>query len=66
MKSLFSYKNGHLKTGRVAILVFILLLICLGLLFKARNPVDQMLVKVSHVFDAENQIEPPPKDCGGE
>jgi hypothetical protein len=61
MKSLFSYKNGHLKTGRVAILVFIMLLICLGLLFKARKPVDQVLVKVSHVFDAENQIEPPPR-----
>ena len=62
MKNLFSHKDGRLKTGRLAILVFIGLLICSGLLFKAKKPVDQVLVKVSHVFDAEQQIEEPAKE----
>jgi len=61
MKNLISYKDGRLKTGRVAVLVFIGLLVCFAMLFKARKPVDQVLVRVSHVFEAEDQIKKPEK-----
>ena len=40
MARLFTKKDGRLKTGRVAIVIFAGLLITLGMLFKINSSVD--------------------------
>ena len=51
MTRLFTDKDGRLKTGRVAILIFAGLLIALGMLFKLNSSVDHALLAVKHVFE---------------
>jgi len=51
MAGLFTNKDGRLKTGRVAILVFAGLLMALGMLFKINSSVDPVLLAVKHVFE---------------
>jgi hypothetical protein len=51
MSGLFTKKDGRLKTGRVAILIFAGLLVALGMLFKINSSVDHALLAVKHVFE---------------
>ena len=51
MTGLFTKKDGRLKTGRVAIMAFAVLLLTLGILFKINHSVDQALMAVKHVFE---------------
>ena len=51
MTGLFTNKDGRLKTGRVAILIFAGLLVALGMLFKINSSVDHALLAVKHVFE---------------
>ena len=53
MARLFTNKDGRLKTGRVATLVFTGLLVALGVLFKLNSSVDHALLAVKHVFEPE-------------
>jgi len=55
MGNLLTYKEGRLRTGRVAFLAFILLLVCLGGLFKVSRRMDKALVAVRHVFEPRQQ-----------
>ncbi|MBW2610445.1 MAG: hypothetical protein JRC68_08905 [Deltaproteobacteria bacterium] len=57
MAGLFTNKDGRLKTGRVAILVFAGLLMALAMLFKINSSVDHALLAVKHVFEPE-EIQP--------
>lgn len=57
MSGLLTYKNGRLKTGRVAILVFVALLVMFAMAFKINKSVDRALVAVKHVFEPE-EIQP--------
>ena len=58
MARLLTYKDGRLRTGRVAAGVFILFLFSLGFLFKISRPVDQAMVVVRHMFEPKKQQEP--------
>ena len=53
MKPLLTYDDGRLKTGRVALLVFIMILVGCTIAYKLSKPVDQVMVAVKHVFEAE-------------
>jgi len=53
MAGLLTYKNGRLKTRRVAILVFVALLVMFAMAFKVNKSVDRALVAVKHVFEPE-------------
>lgn len=55
MGGLFTYKDGRLKTGRVATIFFVLLLACIGLFFKISRPVDHVLVSVKHLFEPKEE-----------
>ena len=55
-----TYKDGRLRTGRVAVAVFFVLLMVLAIIFQLRRPMDHALVAVKHVF--EPQIEPAPAE----
>ena len=62
MARLLTHKDGRLKTGRVAILVFFALVMALGMAFKANKSVDHALLAVKHVFEPEDLKEPPEKE----
>lgn len=51
MAGLFTKKDGRLKTGRVAILIFSGILVALGMLFKLNGSVDHAFLAVKHVFE---------------
>ena len=51
MARFFTHKNGRLKTGRVAVLIFAGLLIAFGMFFKINSSVDHALLAVKHVFE---------------
>ena len=51
MARLFINKDGRLKTGRVAILIFAGILVASAMLFKVNNSVDHALLAVRHVFE---------------
>jgi len=57
MTGLFTKKDGRLKTGRVAILIFAGILVALGMLFKVNPSVDHALLAVKHVFEAR-EVQP--------
>jgi len=57
MSGLFTKKDGRLKTGRVAIVVFAGILVTLGMLFKINSSVDHALLSVKHVFKAQ-EVQP--------
>lgn len=57
MAGLFTNKDGRLKTGRVATLVFAGLLMTLAMLFKINSSVDYALLAVKHVFEPE-EVQP--------
>ena len=57
MAGLFTKKDGRLKTGRVAILIFAGLLVALGMLFKINSSVDHALLAVKHVFEPQ-EVQP--------
>lgn len=60
MKRLLKHGDGRLKTGRLSLVVFITLLLCGALFFKAGQQLDTVLVEVKHQF--EPQLETPPTD----
>ncbi|RJQ48789.1 MAG: hypothetical protein C4530_24145 [Desulfobacteraceae bacterium] len=60
MATLFTNSNGRLRIGRVTILVFFLLLLIMGAFFKIQKPVDDVIVKVKHVFEPPRQPEKSP------
>ncbi len=55
-RRLLTYEDGRLKTGRVALLVFIMIMVGCALAYKLSKPVDQVMIAVKHVFEAE-QVE---------
>lgn len=55
MRRLLTHSDGRLKTGRVAVMVFFLLIGSLAVLFKLSRPVDHVLVAVRHVFEPEKK-----------
>ncbi len=57
MAGLFINKDGRLKTGRVAILIFAGLLMALAMLFKINSSVDYALLAVKHVFEPQ-EVQP--------
>ncbi|MBC8466787.1 MAG: hypothetical protein H8D55_03000 [Deltaproteobacteria bacterium] len=57
MTGLFTNKDGRLKTGRVAILIFAGLLMALVMLFKVNSSVDHTLLAVKHVFEPQ-EVQP--------
>jgi hypothetical protein len=59
MKALFKHSNGRLKTSRIALLVFVLLLVCLSFAYKMGKTADKVFVKIEHVFEAEKQEKTP-------
>ncbi len=58
MRQLFAHRDGRLKTGRLALIIFFIVLFGLGLIFKIRKPAEQVLVKVTHIFAAEEAEQP--------
>jgi len=46
MKRLLMHSDGRLKTGRLSLVVFIALLVCGALFFKAGQQLDTVLVEV--------------------
>ena len=61
MKRLLMHSDGRLKTGRLSLVVFIALLVCGALFFKAGQQLDTVLVEVKHQF--EPQLETAPTDA---
>jgi hypothetical protein len=57
MRKLLTHSDGSLKTGRVAVMVFFLLIGSLAVLLKLSRPVDHALVAVRHVFEPEKMPE---------
>ena len=55
MRRLLTHSDGRLKTGRVAVMVFFLLIGSMAVLFKLSRPVDHVLVAVKHVFEPEKK-----------
>jgi hypothetical protein len=55
MRRLLTHSDGRLKTGRVAVMIFFLLIGSLAVLFKLSRPVDQVLLVVRHVFEPEKK-----------
>lgn len=53
MARLLTKKNGRLRTGRVALLLFTILIACAAMLFEFRQPMDSALVAVKHVFEPQ-------------
>lgn len=58
MTGMFKHKDGGLKTTRVALVVFISLLVALGALYKAGQSKEKVLVQVAHLFEAPLEPEP--------
>ncbi|MEA1966688.1 MAG: hypothetical protein U9N77_00460 [Thermodesulfobacteriota bacterium] len=56
MKALFKHSNGRLKTSRMALFVFIILLICLSSVYKMGKSADKVLLKIEHVFEAPDKV----------
>jgi hypothetical protein len=52
MKRFCCRKNGDLRTGLIALALFLGILGACSLLFKMQRPLDRVLVKVEHVFAA--------------
>ncbi len=55
MKALFKHGDGRLKTSRIALLVFLVLLVCLSLVYKMGKSADKVLVKIEHVFNVQKK-----------
>ncbi|MCP3872061.1 MAG: hypothetical protein GY699_02760 [Desulfobacteraceae bacterium] len=55
MKALFKHGNGRLKTSRITFLVFIVMLVCLSLVYKMGKSADKAIVKIEHVFKAQKK-----------
>ena len=54
MKRLLTHDDGRLKTGRVALMIFILIMAGCTIAYKLSKPVDKVMVAVRHVFEAES------------
>ncbi len=53
MKALFKHGDGRLKTSRIALFVFLVLLVCLSFAYKMGKSADKVLVKIEHLFEAQ-------------
>lgn len=53
MKRLLMHGDGRLKTGRLSLVVFITLLLCGALFFKAGKQLDTVMVEVKHRFEPQ-------------
>ena len=60
MTKLVTYKDGRLRTRRIAVLLFILMMGCAVILFELKKPMSQAIVSVKHVF--EPKVRPDHKD----
>ena len=60
MTRLVTYKDGRLRTRRIAVSLFILMMGCVAILFELKKPMSQALVTVKHVF--EPKVLPAPKN----
>ena len=60
MTRLVTYKDGRLRTRRIAVLLFILMMGCAVILFELKKPMSQAIVSVKHVF--EPKVRPDQKD----
>jgi len=54
---LMVHDDGRLKTGRLTILVVAITFLCVGMLFKLQEPLNQVQVKITHVFEPKAQDE---------
>lgn len=59
MKRLFSHGDGRLKTGRLSWVVFLALLVCGALFFKAGQQLDTVIVEVKHQFEPQPDVQQP-------
>ncbi len=57
MARFFSHKDGRLRTGRVAFLVFVGFMVCLGAVFQMSKPINETVVRVKHVFEPQEDVE---------
>ena len=53
MPRLLTEKNGRLRTGLVAILLFSILIASAGFLFELKKPMESAMVAVKHVFEPQ-------------
>ncbi|MBN2705710.1 MAG: hypothetical protein JXR89_04630 [Deltaproteobacteria bacterium] len=53
MHSFFVHDNGRLKTDRVSLVFFLVLIGVCGLLFQLHRPVDEAVVVIRHLFTPE-------------
>jgi len=60
MQNLFTTDDGGLKSGRIAFLLFSAFLEACALAFQLSKPMDQAMVAVQHVFEAQPEAEEPP------
>ena len=61
MGGFFTHKDGRLKTGRTAALVFCLFLLAVSLAFQVNKSVKEPLLNVKHIFEAERPPAPAPE-----
>ncbi|NPA25920.1 MAG: hypothetical protein GXO34_08855 [Deltaproteobacteria bacterium] len=52
MRTLFMQEDGRLKTGRLSLALFLVLILGLSALFYLQKPVDEAVVVVRHIFTA--------------
>ena len=50
MSGILTYRDGRIRTGRVASLIFVLMFFACALFFKISPPVDKAVVVVEHLF----------------
>lgn len=51
----FTTASGRLRTGRIALIVFLGILLAAALVFKAAKPIDQAVIAVKHVFEPQEK-----------
>ena len=56
MKRFLAHKDGRLRTGRVAILVFVGIMGCMGAIFQLSKPINETAVRVKHVFESQEEV----------
>ncbi|PIP42348.1 MAG: hypothetical protein COX19_01345, partial [Desulfobacterales bacterium CG23_combo_of_CG06-09_8_20_14_all_51_8] len=59
MKRFFIHADGRLKTGRVAFLVFLSVMVGCSLVYYASQPVDKITILVKHIFEPETKAKVP-------
>ncbi|NOY69159.1 MAG: hypothetical protein GXP53_06655 [Deltaproteobacteria bacterium] len=53
MRRFLTHADGRLKSGRIAFLLFVGLIVCFSLAYRFARPVDRVMVAVTHMFNAQ-------------